>query len=210
MTPTPIDPRKPKAEREGAAMLVTMLVLLMATAAGMFGVHAASFEIRAAGAQRQRLQAQYVAETGILATRAYIDISPTSHANAIEAPDGTPQVMAPFEPPLVAGKNSLRFYLGDITSAVGTAPVDQDAVGPSSAHEPQIYVDVNDNHKPPTPIVGANAAEEGELRFIRWTFTSRGRLQVRPAIGEITVPGDSHQFHEGASDARSHIVTGPL
>lgn len=45
-------------------MLIVMLVLLMATAAAVFAVHATTYELSAAGNSRQALQTEYVAETG--------------------------------------------------------------------------------------------------------------------------------------------------
>ena len=201
MTPTtPQTPRpQPAQEREGAAMLVTMMVLLVATAAGMFGVHAASFEIRASGAQRQRLQAMYVGENGLVAARTHVDgrVSQISHAYDSQP---APLPMAPYEPELAPNKGAYRIDLGHFAEP----PMDQESVGVHSTHEPFLIVDITDKHRPPQPRAGE--AQPPLLKNVRWTFTARGRLQVRDTA-DVVVTG--RQFHEGASDARAQLISGP-
>ena len=66
--------RRPAPAREGAAMLIVMLVLLMTTGVAVFAVHTTTAEIRAAGAARQALQTQYVAEAGLMSAIAYSEL----------------------------------------------------------------------------------------------------------------------------------------
>ena len=53
----PIRPTR-RSHEEGAAMLVVLFVLLMATATGLYAVHSTVSEIRGAGFYRQASQTQ--------------------------------------------------------------------------------------------------------------------------------------------------------
>src|SRR5690606_8313768 len=61
------------ARREGAAMLVVLMVLLMTTAMATFAIHATSMELRGAGHARQAVQAEHLAEGATYAGVSYID-----------------------------------------------------------------------------------------------------------------------------------------
>jgi hypothetical protein len=211
---------RPAPEREGAAMFVVMLVLLMTTGVAIFAVHTTTAEIRAAGAARQALQTQYVAESGLMAAIAYSDViqpAGVDHSLQSSVPGGAPYMSQFFEPELQAGKHNYRLYLSDMTTSAAPAgfPIETDAArGPSlgrTALAPWFIVDINDDHIYTAPIAGHRSDGAGSLQFMAATYTSRGRTRVPAAVG-TDVPrstGDTRPYLEGAADARAYVVLGP-
>jgi hypothetical protein len=61
------------SSREGAVMLVVMLILLVATASAAVAVHTTQSELHAAGQERLALQTRYVSEVAIMTTTSWID-----------------------------------------------------------------------------------------------------------------------------------------
>lgn len=209
----------PVPEREGAAMLIVMLVLLMTTGVAVFAVHTTSAEIRAAGAARQALQTQYVAESGLVAAITYSDmIQPAGVQYALERATlpGAGYMSQFFEPELLAGKHNYRLYLSDMTTSPPAGlPIETDAArGLSlgrSALAPWFVVDINDDLGYTAPIAGHRSDGEGTLRYMAATYTSRGRTRVPAAVG-TDIPrstGDTRPYLEGAADARAYVVLGP-
>jgi len=200
----------PAREREGAAMLIVMLVLLAATATATFAIHATSYEMRASGYGRQAMQTRYIAESGLQSGIAMVDeMHPASLEPAMQR--STPPVLAPIEPNLLPGKTMYRMYLSDF--AITAPPIETDptltpSLGPYVAYQPQFILDINDNYTFTRPLAGDRADGYGALRFIAATYTSRGRTQITGS--DVRTVGDTRDYHEGASDARAHVVLGPL
>lgn len=173
----------------GAAMLVVMLVLLVVTASATLAVYSTQFEIRATGQQRQAMQAQMVAEAGLVAATATIEM--TGGARVLRwrmqrAPRPTPTWLSPEDPPLSPMNNqSERFLSTDLvpglTPNVRFATTDTSATA-LSAFEPRYIVDVNDGYNVLPTFVGqaAGTRVDGngtvQLQFYVATITSRGRL----------------------------------
>ncbi|MEM6956284.1 MAG: hypothetical protein AAF645_11365 [Myxococcota bacterium] len=207
--------RRPQ-EREGAVMLVVMLVLMMTTATAVFAVHATSSEIRAAGFSRQAMQTQYIGESGVMAAFAWVDFfgadalrqAMTQSSEANRAGGGPALDLQPFERQLRDGADAHRFYPPDFNALAG-APLDDDgSVGPRSAYDSFLLVDVYDRHRVVRPIPGGQAQGGGRLEYLGATYTSRGRTRL-PGDFQTAVVGD-RPFHEGASDARAFAVSGPI
>lgn len=207
MTPVKQKQPGPRREREGAAMLITMLVLLMATAAGMFGVHSSSFEIRAAGAQRQMMQTQVVGEVGLVSAMTLVDMQTPDLFEMAYENSPAPAMVAP-EPSLTPGTRAYRIYLEDMTSGFGRPPLEQSSIGLTSAYRPFLAVEVTDKYDIHRPIPGQASHGNGRLRYLGWTFTSRGRLQTRST--DVTLGGDTRAYHEAASDGRAYVISGPV
>ena len=68
--------------RRGAALIVAMLVLLMATATATFALQNTGYELRAAGSAKQAVQAKYVAESAVSAVMAWLEIKQEQNALA--------------------------------------------------------------------------------------------------------------------------------
>jgi hypothetical protein len=212
--------RRPAPAREGAAMLIVMLVLLMTTGVAVFAVHTTTAEIRAAGAARQALQTHYVAESGLMSAIAYSEfIQPAGVELALErsAPPASGYMSQFFEPELAPGKRNYRLYLGDfLVGAPAGFPIEVTPTrGPSlgrSALTPFFTVDINDDYTYTSPIAGHRADGAGALRFMAATYTAHGRTRVPTDIGSDVprLTGDTRPFLEGAADARAYVVLGPF
>jgi hypothetical protein len=206
--------KKQQGKEEGAAMLVTMLVLLMSTATAVFAVHATTYEIRSAGAGRQALQTQYVGESGEMAAVQWLDqYGPRALEAVMQSTVLPPVFMAPFfEPELAAGKQDYRLYLSDFTATTPSNwPIETDPTrGPSlgrSVLTPTFTIDYNDNYKYTAVLAGQRTDGYGALHFLGVTATSHGRTQVASDYRNTTY--DTRLYHEGASDARAFLVAGP-
>jgi hypothetical protein len=195
-------------------MLITMLVLLMATGTAIFAVHATQYEIRSAGAGRQALQTQYVGETGGVAAIQWIDTNgPRTLERVMQSTVLPPTFMTPFfEPELAPGKQAYRLYLTDFTASTPSNwPIETDVTRGSSLGRtvltPMFAVDFNDNINYTATLPGHRADGYGALRFLGVTVTSHGRTEVGSDYQNTTY--DTRLYHEGASDARAFIVAGP-
>lgn len=201
---------------EGAAMLMVLLVILMATATAMFAIHATAFEVRASGHVRQLVQTQYVGEGGIMAALATVDRTGPRALQTIlrrrsemqAASTGSPLVLKDVgEPNLLPGTTGARFAGPELQAITGMHPVDREALGGMrQAYEPVLMVDVYDTYEWSQVMAGERADGRGQMRYLRATYTARGRTRVQ---GDVTQDQAGRQFHEGASDARAHGVTGP-
>lgn len=65
--------RRPRPEREGAVMLVVLLILLTATTLAATSLQSTQFELRSSGYNRAALQTEYVSEAAAMTTLAWID-----------------------------------------------------------------------------------------------------------------------------------------
>ncbi len=200
---------RPSQKKEGAAMLVVLLILLMSTATAVFAVHSTSTEVRAAGFWRMSLQTQYLGETGALAAMSWVDrFGAPALLSAMRrtTTSGAVLDMSPFEPALAAGKEGYRMYPDDFTG-LAIAPVENEVIGPRAAHQPFFMVDVYDTHIYTGVVAGNRSDGASRLRFLGATYTSRGRVRVPGEAGTAT---DPRPFNEGASDARARGVSGPF
>jgi len=65
--------RQPVRQREGAVMLIVLLIVLTATTLAATSLQSTQFELRNSGYNRAALQTQYVAEAAAMASLAWID-----------------------------------------------------------------------------------------------------------------------------------------
>ncbi len=211
-------------EQEGAVMLIVMLILLMGTATAVIAVRASSYEMRAAGHMRRAAQAEYIAESGLIIGMGVIDaygaadfleMMNTEAANQSALSD-TERWPAPYEPAAQVGRPIARLYLDDvIMSPGGVASLDAESVGVSNPYVQQFTLDIYDVHEFTGAIAGERSDGQSELRYMRATYTSRGRVQLQGeshldvAAGTAT-PNASGRFDfEAASDARAQAISGP-
>jgi len=228
--------QRSQRREEGAAMLVTMLVLMMVTATGVFAVHSTSYEIRASGHSRQLMRTQYIAENGLGATLAWVDQYQASGLHRVLERSTDIQLgataldLAPFEPPMVGGKRAHRFYQEDFDNLnvpgipAGEWQADNVDLGVDSLYTPFVLVDVYDDHEPMFTPPGSDASPDGTLRYLGSVVTSRGRTRIGDGNDWVELDvtnrldpdlasseGSQIQFRgqETASDARMYGVFGP-
>lgn len=191
-------------KQEGAAMLVVMGILLAASATAMFAVHSTSFEMRAAGYQRNALQTQYVAESALNSSIAMIDaMGPAALLYAMR--QSTPPALQPYEPDLLPGRNGYRITRADFPT--DAPPIEADGRWTQQGIQPEFAVDINDEYVFTGAIEGQRSDGYGQLQYLAATFTARGRTRM---ASDVRLSGDGRDYHEGASDARAFIVSGPF
>ncbi len=196
-------------------MFVVMMVLLSTSALAVFAVHATSYEIRASGYVKRATQTRYVAESGLTSALSWVDrwgpaaLLRAMHRTALANQSrGEPALsLSEFhEPPLAQGKEGYRIFADDLRSAEGPV-VDLETVGGArQAYDAAVYVDVYDAYQWTGVVVGERGDGEGQLKYLRATYTARGRTRIRG--GDVLVGGDP--LHESAVDARAVGMSGPF
>lgn len=179
-------------------MLVVMLILLVATTTAAISVQSTQFELRAAGYQREALQARYVSETAIMSTLAYVDVLGDNFLATWQYwqdPNNGPPDMHIFgEPELLSAgwHHASRVFMSQVVDqqagtevapwAIPTGPDPIGSLGPRSAlivREP--VVDITDcqqstaGHTPGAPI-GSGGGSAVKIVTFYCTMTARARL----------------------------------
>ena len=219
--------RSPRTRREGAAMLVVMVVLLMVSSLAVFSVHSTTRELRAAGHQRQAMQARFFAQAGIDSTFGLLDNPAFGPAGLDHVMDqtlndatyGVP-TMQPFEPDVLPNRPAYRMFSRNFSSFGGFDPAPQYTLGDGArdAYEPGFEVDVTDYFEFTGTIAGESSSGGGSLRFIYATYTSRARLRLPDADGDgtrddyqgLAAEDPRRDYHEVAHAARAYGVSGPF
>lgn len=193
-------------------MLVVMLMLLAATAAGTFAAHTSTAELRSAAAVQRMMQVQYVSEIGLVSTLALVDtLGPAALLHSIEQTRlrGLTPTLAPFEPNYLPTQEGYRVFLADFGPFATNLPVTAGSVGPIGlTYAPTFVVDVNDTYTYTGTIPGQRADGHGRLQYLHATYTSRGRMAL--IAGDVASPGDPRRYHEAANDARARGLSGPF
>lgn len=208
--------RTPSQKREGAAMLVVLMVLIMTTATATFAIHATTVEMRSAGYSRTAMQTAYVAEGGAYAALDYVDAVGASAAFTQYSRTRVTALtaLAPNQPTLNRETNVLRIEMTDFDSGydVNSPPVERDptrtpSLGPHNVLVPNFTVDGTDLYRNPRQQAGREHGGRNPLMYARINFTSRGR--TAPAT-DITQAGDPRSFHESNVSARAMAEIGPF
>lgn len=216
--------RRRARSQEGAVMLIVMLILLMGTATAVIAIRSSSFELRAAGHMRRTAQADYIAESGLVVGMGVVDAYGAADFVQLMNTEATNQAglgdnerwPAPYEPAATVGRPIARLYLNDaIMSPGGVTAVDAESVGTSNPYIQQFTLDIYDVHEFTGAIAGQRSDGQSELRYMRATYTSRGRVQLMGEShleqqGGLATPNTSGRFDfEAASDARAQAISGP-
>ena len=197
-------------------MLIVMFILLMTTATAVFAIHATSSEIRAAGYSRQAMQTQLIGEAGVMSAFAWVDFygadalrrAMTESSQANRTAIGSALDLAPFERALRDGADAHRFDSVDFATLTNAPVEDDGSIGPRSAYDTMVLVDVYDRHRVIRAVPGEQAQGGSRLEYLGATYTSRGRTRL-PGDVFSGLPGD-RPFHESASDARAFAISGPI
>lgn len=203
-------------KREGAAMLVVLMVLMMTTATATFAIHATTIEMRSAGYARRSMQTSYVAEGGAHAALAYVD---AIGARAAYTQYSRTQVTAgaligPTHATLDRETNLLRIEMTDFDGGydVSGPPLERElartpSLGPRNHAVPSFTVDGTDVYRNYRRSAGRDQSGRNPMQFVRVNFTSRG--STAPPT-DFTAAGDSRSYHETAVNARAMAEMGPF
>jgi hypothetical protein len=99
---------RPRREREGAVMLIVMMVLLVATTLASVSLQATQYELRAAGFARSAMQTQYVSEAAFATSVAWVDataLGPELLSYISAWNNTTPPELQQFGEPALTGTN---------------------------------------------------------------------------------------------------------
>lgn len=205
-----------RQEQQGAAMLVTMLVLLATTATGIFAFYSTGYELRTAGYARAAAQAHYVSEGSVPAAIGEFDrlrgaVIVAAQQSAFPQPIAPEPSLSDLTPAQQARTWGYRFYMSDFAVPATRIPVfditddaDGASLGPGggSTRQPTFIVDLNDMMITQQPIPGASASGIGVAStYVNVTYTGRG--QVGPTA---SFSGDGRSLEA----TRSHTVAGPF
>lgn len=208
--------RKYTDKREGAAMLVVLMVLMMTTATATFAIHATTVEMRSAGYARSSMQTSYVAEGGAYAALGYVDAIGARAAFTQYSRTRVTALtsVAPNSASLNRETNVLRIEMTDFTGGydVSSPPLELDAtrtpsLGPRNNIVPNFTVDGTDMYRNQRQQAGRDQSGRNPMTYARINFTSRGRTAP---VSDNTRTGDPRSYHESAVNARAMAEMGPF
>ncbi|MBX3269716.1 MAG: pilus assembly PilX N-terminal domain-containing protein [Sandaracinaceae bacterium] len=206
----------PRPSREGAAMLVVLMVLIMTTATATFAVHATTVEMRSAGYARVAMQTNYVAEGGAYAALGYVD---AIGARAAFTQYSRTRVrantsLAPAHATLNRETNVLRIQMTDFDGGFDVVgpPLERNlartpSLGPRNNLVPSFTVDGTDVYRTQRLQAGRDQSGRNPMMYARINFTSRGRA-APPS--DFTSAGDVRSYHESSANARAMAEMGPF
>lgn len=207
-----------KGREGGAAMLIVMMVLLVVTASATLAMSSAQFEIRAAGHQRQAMQAGSVAQAGLVATTTRIEMEGGARVlqwRMEQTPLAPSTRLSAEEPPVGTGQanRAVRYLSTDMVAGLSPhvrtgATADLDTM---SAFEPRYIVDVTDGYNVLPTFVGAAAGTRVDgngtvqLQYFVATVTSRGRMTRRGLLDANGGYGASAVFTPVEAGRAGHL-----
>ena len=207
--------KQPAKSREGAAMLIVLMVLIGTTATATFAIHSTTVEMRSAGYSRVAMQTGYLAEAGAYATVAKIDQSPrAAQVEAQRTRVAAGMAIGPHSVAMGRDVDVLRTEMDDFASAAGVTapPVETDparvpSLGPHSALVPNFRTTGSDMHAVTPPRAGAELSGNSNLTYYYLNITSRASLAPG---SDFTRVGDPRSYHESSVSARALSVAGPV
>ena len=229
---SPIHPSRSsraRVKREGAVMLVVMLVVLMVTATGMFAVYSTTYELRSAGTFRTAMQTEYLAEGGISTAMAFVDVMGAGSVDIAmqRVPAPAFRQFAIEEPAYAQSTPHFRIYMSDFPTMQGVVaqPIDVttpaaaggSSLGSQLAYGPNVIIDWDDAYRPGIAIAGMSVTGDSPVSYRVWTITARGR--TAPLVDNFSpaaqlLNGGASPLgrgdHETAMNARAVVLSGPL
>lgn len=207
--------RKKLRDREGAAMLVVLMVLIGTTATATFAIHSTVVEMRAAGYSRRAMQTAYVAEGGAYASLDYIDAIGAQATFVQYSRTSVPAntELAPNVDSLGQEMNLLRIEMSDFVGGydVQSTPIETEvsrtpSLGPRTNIVPTFTIDGTDLYRSPRMEAGRNHTGNNPMTYARVNLTSRGRV----APPDPTDPSTTLDWYEARVNARAMAEMGPF
>lgn len=227
--------KRSSRSREGAALFVVLMIVMVGTASAVFAATTVSHEVRGTGFARQQLQTRFAARAGLIGALEWFDIfGPSTVRNIMVTRTSTDTVQFACvsgagcypEPPLANNRRAYRLYpehfaaLQERDDGAGNTepgllenvPYEGDAsFGPTSAYTPLVVTDLYDEHIVNKLTPGAAAQGGTKFKYMRTTLTARGRAQL--ATGDVADPAaadHNRERNEAAADMRAYIISGPF
>lgn len=229
---------KSRRKREGAALFVVLMIVMVGTASAVFAASTVAYEVRGTGFARQQLQTRYTARAALIGALEWFDIFGPETVRSIMLTKGsTAGVLFPDcaltgtscypEPPLANNRRAYRLYpehfeaLIDPDPSIGlfeTLPVDADqsnggenaSFGPTSAYSPIVVIDLYDEHIVSRLVPGAAAQGGTKFKYMRTTMTARARARLNAVSDNVEADDMGRQQNETGADMRAYVVSGPF
>ncbi|MDW8247079.1 MAG: hypothetical protein RMJ84_10925 [Sandaracinaceae bacterium] len=208
-----------RRSRQGAVMLVVMLLLLTVTAAAGLSIYSTQIEIRAAGHYRKAMQAAATAEGGLVAATTTIEMQGGGRvlewklAQAARQPGRVGMRLSLEEPPLREANAAIERMLSSELVPGRAIGVQAAVVDPSmiegGAFEPHFIVDISDAYETLPTFVGQahgvrlDGGGVVQMRYLVTTITSRGRIVRRGLLDDYGVYRDEVAMVTAAEAARA-------
>ena len=227
--------KRSRPDREGAALFVVLMIIMVGTASAVFSASTVSHEVRGTGFARQQLQTRFVARAGLIGALEWFDIfGPSTVRDIMITRTATDTVQFNCqpggscypEPELANNRRAYRLYPEHFTALQerddglgGTEPgllenkpyEAYSSFGETSAYTPLVVTDIYDEHIVSKLAPGAAAQGGTKFKYMRTTLTARGRAQLASGDVKETDPNDhNRERHEAAADMRAYIVSGPF
>lgn len=227
---------RPRKEREGAALFVVLMIIMVGTASAVFSASTVSHEVRGSGFARQQLQTRYTARAGLIGALEWFDIfGPETVRDIMLTRTTTDTVQFACvsggscypEPPLANNRRAYRLYpehfdaLQERDDGMGGTdpgllegvPYEPDySFGATSAYTPLVVTDLYDEHVVSKLAPGAAAQGGTKFKYMRTTLTARGRAQLG-IVSDVTddsTADHNRERNEAAADMRAYIISGPF
>ena len=218
---------KRRRKQEGAALFVVLMIVMAGTASAVFSANTVSHEVRGTGFARLQMQTRYAARAGLIGALEWFDMFGPLVVREIMQLDGdTEGVLFQCahgscypEPPLANNRRAYRLYPEHFDVLWGEDPgfenlpvLTETSFGPRSAHEPNVLVDIYDEHVVSKVSPGAAVQGGTKFKYMRTTMTARGYAQVAGGPGaDVTDPDDfGRKRNETGADMRAYIISGPF
>lgn len=225
--------KRSRQDREGAALFVVMMIIMVGTASAVFSATTVSHEVRGTGFARQHLQTRFAARAGLLGALEWFDIfGPSTVRTIMITRSATDGVLFDCdgdscypEPALANNRRAYRIYPEHFEQlqerddgAGGTDPgllenvpyEAESSFGAASAYTPLVVTDLYDEHIVSRLAPGAAAHGGTKFKYMRTTMTARGRAQLG-IVSDVSDPNDhTRERNEAAADMRAYIISGPF
>lgn len=216
--PSPIQRSLARRDQRGAALFITVMVITLLTAIGIFSMNAASLANQASGFNRQGVQTTYVAEFAARAVAAELVGKEQHYFRHISA--GTDDCRANLELKGLVGEDQLvpcyKLQTGEVWERIDT----QFPGNVGTAQSPQVLgelnrgnlegafiVEMTDLARAGTPIAGEDVAQD-QFKFMQVMITATG--QVRPSSEDDSACTASFAASSGLSNLRAQVTFGPI
>lgn len=210
--------RTGQRDERGSALFITVLVITILTAIGMFSMHAASLADQAAGFNRQGVQTTYVAEFGARAVTAELVGKEQQYFQYISAGTDDCRTNSALQSAVPSGQRLPCYKLqtaevykrvdGKFPGSLGTTG-STGVLGSlsTSGLEGAFIVEMTDLARAGSPIAGEDVAQD-QFKFMQVQLTATG--QVRPSGGAPGACSNALATTSGLANVRAQVTFGPV
>lgn len=204
-----------RSGERGATLFIVVLAITLLTGIGLYTVHSAALLTRAAGNERQAMQAEHLAEIGTLSTLADLAVYPSSYIPlALSGADDCRMNLgldtSKVNPPPCLEKSSSTFTL-----ATGNTLFDEDSFGAlvggtsgTSTVGGRFVTEATDVAVALGPVEGMDAVSHDAFRYYQAKLTTIAQLEPAGVTAANACVQNVMQV-AGQHMTRAHVLIGP-